>query len=891
MVVESSLHQQLEAVLLPEDFLLEWRETDSAPSEASRALQQATFQRFHEGGLAWLFHLGFAPTEVAIPESLEYWRAFAADFAKELALTPDLETLRHKARIEEPDSERLNGWLDTAPLCAGVELLCADRLLGCWRGLNEHFSTAVGRHDGSVESFLHTLKPDLELAGRVFFHLVENSKGAHPFAFMATYSTQPNGDGRIRHLPLKNAIREFNNDREKLLQLLAAVYKAARTSELLKSLLGSGKIFQPLGFDQAKALTFLRETPLYEASGIRCRIPNWWKNRRGGTKLSLSVGDKRPSQLGIDAITSCVPGLIVDGQPVSEDEARQLLEQSDGLVLIKNKWVELDGDKLKKTLEAYEKAKTLMADGMTLGEALRLLLDPNALDGGVAAEASVSFGDWLQEVTAKLRDPNLVRQVEPSTEFQAELRPYQQLGLNWLAFLDSLGFGACLADDMGLGKTIQVLGLLDTLRRDPEASPSLLVVPASLIGNWQDEIERFLPALDVLVAHASSIGDKAREGVKNCELRKSDLVITTYGMVHRAEWLREVDWRCVILDEAQAIKNPGTRQTRAVKTLRSRNRLALTGTPVENRLDDLWSLFDFLNPGLLGSASEFKKTAKTIHTDPEGYARLRRVVGPYILRRLKTDRDIIADLPDKIEMKTYARLGRRQTVLYREMLKQLQDALEDSEGIQRKGLVLASLLKFKQICNHPSQYTGDGEFKPADSGKFERLREICETVGAKHERLLVFTQFREMIDPLDAFLAEIFGHPGLHIHGGVSVKARRQRVEAFQTSRDYIPYMVLSVKAAGVGLNLARANHVVHFDRWWNPAVENQATDRAFRIGQTRNVMVHKFVCEGTVEERIDRMIEDKAAVSEQVIPASSGENWITEMSNAELNELFTLRT
>ncbi|MFW5802365.1 MAG: DEAD/DEAH box helicase, partial [Verrucomicrobiota bacterium] len=828
--------QQLEAVLTAEDIILEWRAATAASSEASMTVQQEVFRRFHDDGESWLFHLGFVPTEIALPESLDYWRRFAAEFAAELALTPDLETLRHKVSVPSPDAESLTNWVDNAPLVDGIEHLRADRLSELWEALNETFQNAIRGHAGSVESFLHGLRPDLELAGRVFFHLVENRRGAQPFAFMATYSTDVTEDGSTRHLPLKNAIQEFGDARDKLLDLLSAVYRAARQSELLTDLLESGRIFQPLGFDTRKALTFLREVPIYEASGVRCRIPNWWTNRRTGASLSVSIGDKQPSAVGLDALTSCVPGLQVDGQPITEDEARQLLEQSDGLVMLKNKWVEVDKDKLQKTLDAYEQARELMADGMTLREALQLLLNPESKIGEVDAETSVSFGEWLTDITRKLRDPSLVRAVAPAEDFQATLRPYQQSGLNWLAFLDSLGFGACLADDMGLGKTVQVLAFLSVIRHEA-AHPSLLVVPASLIGNWQDEIRRFLPALRVLTVHASAIGKQARQGVPECEVRNHDLVITTYGMVQRADWLHKLDWNYAILDEAQAIKNHGTRQSRAVKQLNSRNRLILTGTPVENRLGDLWSLFDFLNPGLLGTAKEFKTLTRDIHEERDGYARLRRVITPYVLRRLKTDRAIISDLPDKVEMKTYADLTRQQVVLYRELVRQLEERLSETEGIERKGLVLSSLLKFKQICNHPDQYLGGKSFAESESGKFRRLREICETVLAKHERILVFTQFREMVEPLDRFLTKVFGHPGLHLHGGVSVGKRRERVDRFQTSRDYVPYMVLSVKAAGVGLNLTRANHVVHFDRWWNPAVENQATDRAFRIGQQRNVV------------------------------------------------------
>ena len=343
----------------------------------------------------------------------------------------------------------------------------------------------------------------------------------------------------------------------------------------------------------------------------------------------------------------------------------------------------------------------------------------------------------------------------------------------------------------------------------------------------------------------------------------------------------------MILDEAQAIKNPGTKQTRAVKKLKSMNRIAMTGTPVENKLSDLWSLFDFINPGLLGSGKEFAAFAKNLAKDPEGYARLRKVISPYILRRLKTDKTVISDLPDKVEMKTWSSLTRKQAMLYQKLVDELRRTLEQTEGIQRKGVILSSLMKFKQVCNHPDQYLGVGAFEDTESGKFARLREICETIHEKRERVLVFTQFREMTEPLSEFLGGIFQRQGLVLHGGTAVGKRKDIVARFQDN-EYVPYMVLSLKAGGVGLNLTAANHVIHFDRWWNPAVENQATDRAFRIGQKKNVLVHKFITKGTVEEKIDQMIEGKLKLSKEVLHSGS-EAWITEMSNEELMGMFTL--
>jgi non-specific serine/threonine protein kinase len=417
---------------------------------------------------------------------------------------------------------------------------------------------------------------------------------------------------------------------------------------------------------------------------------------------------------------------------------------------------------------------------------------------------------------------------------------------------------------------------------------SLLVVPASLIANWRNEIDKFYPELAYHIAHPGSMNNGDKTDLSVDELSRCDLVITTYAMVQRYDLLQNFKWDYVILDEAQAIKNPGTKQTRAVKKLHAANRIILTGTPVENRLADLWSLFDFLNPGLLGNVKEFNAFAKTLKDNSAGYGRLRRVISPYILRRLKTDKSIISDLPEKVEMKTFASLSKKQTVLYHDLVDDIQEILETREGMQRRGLILSSLLKFKQLCNHPDQLLGTGDFDEKHSGKFARLREICETVLEKREKMLVFTQFREITPALHDFLASIFGREGSVLHGSVPVKKRQALVDAFQSRESYIPFMVLSLKAGGVGLNLTGANHVVHFDRWWNPAVENQATDRVFRIGQQKNVVVHKFITQGTIEEKIDHMLEEKARLSDDVI-ASGGEHWITELENDQLMDLFRL--
>ncbi|MGH8609575.1 MAG: DEAD/DEAH box helicase, partial [Gammaproteobacteria bacterium] len=480
--------------------------------------------------------------------------------------------------------------------------------------------------------------------------------------------------------------------------------------------------------------------------------------------------------------------------------------------------------------------------------------------------------------------------IDPGGELRGTLRPYQHIGVRWLYLLSRLGLGACLADDMGLGKTLQVLSLLLVQRGESATQmlPSLLVAPASLLANWAAEIERFAPSLTALIAHPSVLPAEELKSLAPDKLVAMDLVITSYGSLLRLPWLASTAWRLVILDEAQAIKNSDAKQTRAAKRLSARARIALTGTPIENRLGDLWSIFDFINPGLLGSPKAFTSYTKRLAERPTNpYGPLRDLVRPYLLRRLKTDRSVISDLPDKTEVKAYCPLSRKQAALYQEAVQTLAEALKNAEGIRRRGVVLAFLMRFKQICNHPSQWLGDGAWAEDDSGKWARLRELSEIIAAKQEKVLVFTQFREITAPLWSFLGAVFGRPGLVLHGETEVKKRKGLVQRFQEDES-VPFFVLSLKAGGRGLNLTAASHVVHFDRWWNPAVEDQATDRAFRIGQTRNVLVHKFVCKGTVEEKIDTLIESKQQLSQGLLEGG-GEINLTEMKDEELLRLVAL--
>jgi hypothetical protein len=869
------------------------------PSDLPPTLSRSLEQAFARGTGHGLLELGISQVGTALPPDISYWRDFAARLMTSICTHPDLDA--HPAPIPAPALSELEALAAAAPPMAGAEYLTAAALQAIWTEIAGAFRSELAESKTSLQAFLQSRSSAWHLVGRVHFNLAENRRDDDaPFAFLATYTTQLSTEARAQHVPLGRALTEYAGaaNKPKLLSLLLPVQRAAAECSWLKAMVDAGEIYHPLRWTPAEAFQLLTDVPRLEAAGIVVRVPGAWRaNRPPRPLVTATVGGKPPSGLGTDALLDFKMSVSLDGEPLTSAEIQQLLSASNGLHLVRGRWVEVDRERLNRMLHDFRAVEAAAAkDGLSFGEAMRLLAGVPVPDDTVGASApdwsQVVAGPWLAKTLANLRDPDELAHLDPGPALKTTLRPYQQAGVRWLHLLASLGLGACLADDMGLGKTMQVLALLLVMKtrtpHDETRRTSLLVAPASLLANWAAEIERFAPSLRAMIAHPSAMPGADLKALDRERMAGVDIVITSYGSLFRVPALLDAPWRIAVLDEAQAIKTPGARQTKAAKAIDARSRIALTGTPVENRLGDLWSIFDFLNPGLLGSGKAFSTFTKRLSSQPQNpYGPLRALVRPYILRRLKTDKSVIADLPDKTEVKAFCHLTRKQAALYQQSVADLATELRQVEGMKRRGVVLASLMRLKQICNHPSHWLGDGSWSDADSGKLSRLREIAEVVEAKQEKMLVFTQFREMTAPLAAFLRSVFGRPGLVLHGETAVGRRQPLVRQFQDD-ERLPFFVLSLKAGGTGLNLTAAAHVVHFDRWWNPAVENQATDRAFRIGQTRNVLVHKFVCRGTIEERIDQLIDSKRQLAQDLLEGS-GEILLTEMRDDELLQLVAL--
>ena len=652
---------------------------------------------------------------------------------------------------------------------------------------------------------------------------------------------------------------------------------------------------KPIGvrLSLAEAFEFLKESAwILEDSGYKVIIPAWWTPEgrqrakirlKASGKSSGSTSSENKGHFSLDRIVRYEYELSLGGETVSRQEWQQLIEAKTPLVKFRGQWIEIDRQKMQEMLNFWQ---TSSEENPEIS-----LMDLLKKSGESADEIEVEYDETLGKMMAGLRDRRQLEPIENPPQLQATLREYQKRGVSWMQYLEQLGLNGCLADDMGLGKTMQTIARLVLEREGEEMPPpTLLIAPTSVLGNWRKEVEKFAPHLRVTIHHGSTRIKALDEFVAACQ--DCDLVITSFTLARQdAKLLGGLTWQRIVLDEAQNIKNPKAAQTKAILKLKAKHRLALTGTPVENRLLDLWSIFNFLNPGYLGKQAQFRRAFELPiqkENDRAKSAILKKLVEPFILRRVKTDKQIIRDLPDKVEHKQYCNLTKEQASLYEAVVKDVEKQLESADGMQRKGLILATLTKLKQICNHPAQFLQDGsEFSSTRSHKFSRLQEMLEEVMSEGDSVLIFTQFRTIGDALENWLRRDRNYNTYYIHGGTSRQKREKAIAEFQDPQTEPSIFVLSLKAGGVGITLTKANHVFHFDRWWNPAVEDQATDRAFRIGQEKNVFVHKFIAIGTLEERIDLTLEDKKKMASAIVGAD--ESWLTELDNESFKRLISL--
>jgi len=677
-------------------------------------IQKAFSSDWREG---W-FEIAASKFVLSLYPALRFWQSISHAFLTKLCHLPEEAEFSFIAS----EDQWFDDWIANAPPLTGGEYLSVAVLEKMWGELNAWVREASERYEG-VHVFLRERAPKWQQVGRVCFHLAENKNHPdRPFAFLATYATGFNASGQLKHLPLKKAIEQYagDNNRDTLIKLLTPVQKGSEKCSWLKKILGSMEVYQTLVWSIAEAYELLKSVQELEECGLIVRIPNWWR-QRVRPQVSVTI-DSNQSSVGVDALLNFDVQVALGGQILSENELRELLRSEEKLISIRGEWVEVDSQKLQEALTHWNAIKHRSKNGtVSFIEGMRLLSGaPSDLQNDAFIEehrpwVAINAGNALAQTLRNLRDPSNISSEEGIKNLNAVLRPYQKEGVNWLSLLVSMGLGACLADDMGLGKTIQILSLL-LIQQERSKTPSLLIVPASLLGNWRREAERFAPSLKLIFLHSSEIDAKILASAENSPedfFASYQLVVTTYSMVARQSWLSKVAWKLVILDEAQAIKNAGTKQSRMIKKLQSEARIALKGTPIENRLGDLWSLFDFINPGLLGTSTRFKSYIKNLQSGEGQFKSLKQLVSPYILRRMKNDPKIISDLPEKMELSCYCELTKAQAKAYQCVVEDLKQSLKNVEQKARRGIVLSTLLRLKQICNHISHFNGEGNYHPA----------------------------------------------------------------------------------------------------------------------------------------------------------------------------------
>ena len=877
------------------------------------------------------------------------WEIVSEQYSEELEQYVEYMPLACVAGLSEPSSQPsfcdrltllqhfsesvLHSILTNTPLTAQFEKQVSDSLLQqCLNFSDNHFADVRISGGSALEQYQQwqawqqkIKRTQSDAAFYLCFQLQAPFKEEEPWQLQ--FQIAPKQDPSLK-LPLadywtmtaakkKGLEKQCGKEIEQNL-LLSLGYAARIYNPIWQGLETDRPIGLSLNLDQA--FEFLKESAwVLEDAGYKVVVPAWWTpagrrrakiKLKGSSKSATSSKTQAKSYFGFDQLVEYQYELAIGDEIISEKEWEQLVNAKSPLVKFRGEWIELDLDKMQEMLTFWQKQGQGTSEMSLIDLMHRTATDP---DWEIDRDSS------LAEMLAKLQDKQQFEPIENPPQLNGTLREYQKRGVAWLQYLESLGLNGCLADDMGLGKTVQIIARLVNERAaigevaEPtiakkttktakskkavpaavsvnEITPTLLIAPTSVVGNWQKEIEKFAPHLRAIVHHGS---DRIQDAAAFQDVYQThDLIITSYTLIRKDEALfSSVNWHRIVIDEAQNIKNPKAAQTKAILQLKAKHRLALTGTPVENRLLDLWSIFNFLNPSYLGKEAQFKKSFETPiqkNNDQIQASVLKKLVEPFILRRVKTDQSIIKDLPDKIEQKLYTNLTKEQASLYEVVVRDVENQLNEVEGIQRKGLILSTLLKLKQICNHPRQFLQDGsDFTPERSHKLSRLSEMMEEVISEGESLLIFTQFTEIGDALEKYIRQKLRYNTYYIHGGTNRDKRERMITEFQDPETEPSVFVLSLKAGGVGITLTKANHVFHFDRWWNPAVEDQATDRAFRIGQKKNVFVHKFITIGSLEERIDQMIEDKKKLAGAIV--GSDESWLTELDNDKFKQLIAL--
>ena len=806
--------------------------------------------------------------------------AWLREHAQELCMQHLKQLHRGENSFPQLPPRQAAAWLESMPPVHGGTVT-AGMLVEWFGTLEQALAWQAERELTTPEKWLESLGEGWQQLGKLCFHLAENGgEGAEslPFAFLATFIHRAGQDGRPRHAPLALARQLYAHDIDSLTALLRPLQQAAAGNAFLNEIINTGAIYKPCAWGPRQAYDFLESLPLLEQAGIETRMVNLWQSRPPRVELEVQLQptgenqkpDRAPA-LNISTLLSFSPRVVLGNYALTEAELEELLAGEDGLIRFRGEWIRLDREKLEKLLNSWRQATRMAAGGIPLLAGLRWLLGkrstalpdiPPPEDDGMRSIAAPALQEALQQLSISHQEPQLPEKLANI------LRPYQKDGVRFLLGVTEAGFGACLADDMGLGKTLQVIAWLAHLHATGalEERAALIVAPASLLTNWQEELRRFAPQLNTLVLHPDMLNRQDCDYLqKNPQwlLKRVHVALTTYGMATRlSELLAAESLPALVLDEAQAIKNADSQRTRSIMQLISPRRVALTGTPVENSLSELRSLFHFLTPGLLGSEKEFNAMVQKMGTD---YTPLRKLVRPFMLRRLKTDPTLLPELPPKTEQPAYCLLTPEQTRLYAREVEKLQAIIHEPDPQTRLTLLLPVLSHLKQICNHPAQYLGESYYEPALSGKMSRLGHLARQIAAAGDAALIFTQYRSMMEPLHDFLAGIFGAPGLVLHGGTPIAERQQLVQQFQHPGGP-PFFLLSLKAAGTGLTLTRARHVIHFDRWWNPAVENQASDRAYRIGQQNPVIIHSLICRGTIEENIHNMLTRKRDMADKLL-------------------------